>query len=221
LAVADAFHRDGFALLRGLLPPALVARARLAAAANFSACQGLIAARELPFGMHAAAGFAEIVQRNLGRFEVPFGLAESPAFQAPELVKNPRLIAVLDAILGDQRAGEGESKGKGELAADENDFVGERTGKHDAAGTGASAAAAVSGAGFAAGGTEKSRFGSWGGGGQEDTGGRDQWRLLGRSIVVALPGALEQQWHVDGAHVDLKVSIQPFNCGNHFVFFFD
>jgi hypothetical protein len=207
LAVVDAFHRDGFALLRGLLPPALVARARLAAAANFSACQGLIAARELPFGMHAAAGFAEIVQRNLGRFEVPFGLAESPAFQAPELVKNPRLIAVLDAILGDQRAGEGESKGKGELAAGENDVAGERTGEHNAAGTGAAAAAAsVLGAGLAAGGTEKSRFGSWGGGGQEGTGGRDQWRLLGRSVVVALPGAVEQQWHVDGAHVNLKVA---------------
>jgi hypothetical protein len=206
--VADAFHRDGFALLRGLLPPALVVRARLAAAANFSACQGLIAARELPFGMHAAAGFAEIVQRNLGRFEVPFGLAESPAFQAPELVKNPRLIAVLDAILGDQRARESESKGKGELAAGENDVAGERTGEHDAAGTGASssAAAAVSGAGWAAGATEKSLFGSWGGGGQEGTGGRDQWRLLGRSVVVALPGAVEQQWHVDGAHVDLKVA---------------
>ena len=29
------------------------------------------------------------------------------------------------------------------------------------------------------------------------------WRLLGRSVVMALPGAEEQQWHVDGAHVDV------------------
>ena len=221
-AVAEAFHRDGFVVLQSLLPLPLVERAKKAAAANFTACQSLIAARELEFGMHTAAGFREIVQRNLGRFEMPFGLAESPVFQAPELVQNPRLIAVLDAILGDKVDGANQKDASTSSAkddVDENEQTATATALTDSTAAASPPPPEASPPNVTSAGcvtptdnaTTKSSFGGWGGGGHEDAeeGGngseKKAWRLLGRSVVVALPGALEQQWHVDGAHVDLKV----------------
>jgi len=221
-AVAEAFRRDGFVVLQSLLPLPLVERAKKAAAANFAACQNLIEARELDFGMHTAAGFREIVQRNQGRFEVPFGLAESPVFQAPELVRNPRLIAVLDAILGDKPVDEDDSKkGTSEspvkagmcasVATDAPTVSEAPTASVLPTATNTTADRATETAATTA--TKPSSFGGRdaenGAPGSED---ETAWRLLGRSVVVALPGALEQPWHVDGAHVDLKVFDDLFVC---------
>lgn len=126
--------------------------------------QAIIAERGLTFGMHAKQGFKEIVQRNHRRYEMPFGMDDTAAFQSPQLVANPRLVAVLDAILGDARE---QQKPADPAAAG--------AGAADPAAAPASAAAPSA------------------------------WRLLGRSIVQALPGALEQQWHADGGHVDVNM----------------
>ena len=166
--VADTFNKDGFVVLRNLLQKEFVSELKAAASSNFDACLDLIAARKLEFGMHASKGFREIVQRNKGRYEMPYGMHDTPAFQQTDLLANPRLSAVLDSIFGG-RGGGGTDWGGVPAAASQ---APEQSGS--------------------------------------------TWHLLGRSIVMSLPGAQEQQWHVDGAHVDVATH-RPVHVLNVFL----
>lgn len=55
--IAEAFHRDGYVVLRDILSPAFVAAALARAEENFAECRATIAAKGLHFGLHAKAGF--------------------------------------------------------------------------------------------------------------------------------------------------------------------
>ena len=55
--IAEAFHRDGYVVLRDILSPAFVAAALARAEQNFAECRATIAAKGLHFGLHAKAGF--------------------------------------------------------------------------------------------------------------------------------------------------------------------
>ena len=70
----DGFHEDGYIVLRGLLPPALVERCRAMALANFAECNAHIGARPHPLGVGKEAGFQEIVQRQPKRYELRYGM---------------------------------------------------------------------------------------------------------------------------------------------------
>lgn len=137
---AENFHRDGYIILKGLLPADIIEEAYQAATTNFSKCLSYIADHNKEFGMHAKKGFVEIVQRNEKRYEMQYGMDDTPIFQSPLIMKNERLHSVLSAIFGDQTEDEDKLS----------------------------------------------------------------WKLCSRSIVNACPGALEQQWHVDGAHVHVS-----------------
>lgn len=214
--VADAFHRDGYVVLRDVLSQAFVATALERAEQNFLECRATITSKRLHFGLHAKAGFREIVERNPGRFEVPYRMDEpgpdNPFASRAELLENPRLIAVLDAILGDAApsaaSSESKSGGYGSAAA-----VAAEDAAIETPGASSTDSAAVeeefaqiegeTGSGSGGGDGSAGRGGGdWSGGGMPEPTGNG-WRLLGRSVVMALPGAEEQQWHVDGAHVDV------------------
>jgi ectoine hydroxylase-related dioxygenase (phytanoyl-CoA dioxygenase family) len=187
--VADAFHRDGFVVLRDVLSEAFVRAARERAERNFAECRATIASKGLHFGLHAKNGFKEIVERNPGRFEVPYRMDEqldNPFADRAELLDNPRLIAVMDAILGNNAPSSAAGEGKG----------GAKDQEEGAPSVSSSSSSSSSCNGSGGGG------GDWSGGGMAEPT-NNGWRLLGRSVVMSLPGAAEQQWHVDGAHVDV------------------
>jgi hypothetical protein len=73
--LAATFEEDGFAIVEDAVSTPVAAACRELASAAFDACVGEIAARELPFGMGAKEGFADIVQRSPQRYEMQAGLA--------------------------------------------------------------------------------------------------------------------------------------------------
>lgn len=148
------FHEDGYMVLKDIIPQDVIQEALAVATTNFNDCLSLISERNLEFGMHAKKGFKEIVQRNQSRYEMTYGMDDSPIFQSPRIMDNEKLNNVLDGIFGIH---ENPTKGDNDDGCDDKRNGGNRT-----------------------------------------------WKLCSRSIVMAQPGALEQQWHVDGAHVDIK-----------------
>jgi len=164
--VAKAFHADGYVVLRNVLGKELVSRLHDAAMANFTECLDLIKSKGLEFGLHSSKGFKEIVQRNAGRYEMPFGMDDTDIFKSPEILQNEKLNAILDAILRDHKP-----------AAEPTDTV-EKDPVPENDASSPSPPPPPSPA---------------------------SWHRIGWSIVVASPGAREQQWHVDGAHVDVTV----------------
>lgn len=206
LDVANAFHADGYVVLRNVLSKDLVQELHQAAMANFRECLATIESKGLEFGMHAKKGFKEIVQRNRGRYEMPYGMDDTEVFQSPELVENEKLIAVLDAILGDNVPPTESSRSRN--SPDAVDSV--TSGPHSSPPSQAEEtprAAALPGdeddvnAGSEAKTTKKKRAET-----EIETATTSSirsWHRLGWSIVNSTPGALEQQWHVDGAHVDI------------------
>jgi hypothetical protein len=179
MATADdinKFHEDGYMVLKDVLPVDIINEALVAATNNFNSCLALIAERNLEFGMHAKNGFKEIVERNENRYEMQYGMDESPIFQSPVIMNNEKLTAVLDGIFGQDVEDGASSSGASSGDSDAGDASMNRS-----------------------------------------------WRLCSRSIVLAKPGALEQQWHVDGAHVDVHTHrpCHVLNVRIHINYFFN
>jgi hypothetical protein len=59
----------------------------------FEECQALLSQKCLTMGIGAKEGYAELVQRHQGRYEMRYGM-EGPLFCRPELLENPVLTNV-------------------------------------------------------------------------------------------------------------------------------
>ncbi|CAN0232902.1 unnamed protein product, partial [Phaeothamnion confervicola] len=93
------FNTDGFVVLESVLDEGTLAQCRAEAMSNFRACRAVVNAKGLDLGKGCKTGFAEIVQRNHGRFEMAFGMDEG-VFATDAVRRNPRIDAVVGGALG-------------------------------------------------------------------------------------------------------------------------
>lgn len=101
---AEAFAADGYVVLDGVLPAALVAGARAAAAEAVAACEAALAARGLhPLGVGLKNGYDEMVQRSPHRYEMPLpggGGGVCGPGTAARAALDARLLPLVREVLG-------------------------------------------------------------------------------------------------------------------------
>ena len=182
--LATDFDNDGFVVLPDMLPLPYVELAYAEAMANFDECLEQIRSKGLDFGLHTQKGFKEVVIRNKGRYEMPYRCSTSPLFTTDLLMHNAKLEPLLDAILRNRELPERTDESSATVNTT-SEATAEARLHEDAAPSGSTSAdvgiASASG---------------------RDTSG--EWRLLGQSVVMSTAGALEQQWHSDGSHVNVN-----------------
>jgi hypothetical protein len=96
-AIYEAFSANGYCVVDSLFDPDELDRIKEKALENFNEIMGIITAKGLSFGVGLKEGYDEVVQRQAGRYEVPYKMNDS--FHA--LASNEKLLEIVHRILGD------------------------------------------------------------------------------------------------------------------------
>jgi hypothetical protein len=98
-SAAAAFARAGLCCVRGLVSRELSLRALAQATASLRELFALMAARGVALEQGTKGGFAEVVQRSEGRYEMNYGMTEG-VFDDAEFVDNAWLRAFVSEAIG-------------------------------------------------------------------------------------------------------------------------
>ena len=97
---AAAFARAGLCRVRGLVPRELSLRALAQATASLNELFALMSERGVALEQGTKGGFAEVVQRSKGRYEMNYGMTEG-VFADAAFVENAWLDAFVSEVVGD------------------------------------------------------------------------------------------------------------------------
>lgn len=92
----EHFHSKGFCVFDSLFASHDIDHLKNTAIDNFNEVQDIIKSNNLPFGVGLKEGYDEIVERQAGRFEVPFKMTD--IFK--EISESSELLEIIHAILG-------------------------------------------------------------------------------------------------------------------------
>jgi hypothetical protein len=92
----DHFHSKGFCVFDSIFSSHNIDQLKNTALDNFNEVQDIIKSRNLEFGVGLKQGYDEIVQRQAGRYEVPYKMTD--IFK--DISESPELLEIIHAILG-------------------------------------------------------------------------------------------------------------------------
>jgi ectoine hydroxylase-related dioxygenase (phytanoyl-CoA dioxygenase family) len=92
------FTEEGFTTLVNVIDVDVIEKLAAIAMSNYEEAMNIIATKNLSIGIGVKEGFAEITQRHLHRFEMPYKM-DDPAFN--EVFNSNEILSIVKQILGD------------------------------------------------------------------------------------------------------------------------